>query len=241
MITEEKNERNPMADAAAGEIASIVHNESKGGKVLGFDRVSKDIDSDVETSEGGIILGKKSNYPSKVLEFFQAWLSNSEKCNSEPLFDYVVDVFQIIFLKTGRPDGKGTIHYMKEVFPIMKIVKCPSAVGAAASHLTEGMIVKGPNELSQFGENPEWYQWEEGRQSNDSTQTKNLAIEPPFYIGTISMWADTYGAGENVLHTNNVHNSRFLVPLNEIKSVLKADYIVENYKKLIDELEKTKS
>lgn len=235
----EKNElnqmpRNPMHEAGAGEIASIIHNEAKGGEVLGKQRELNAIDQeDREKSSSGIITGKQKTYPELVLQAFTEWVNKEEPTDYAPMFDYLVDVFCLILPKTARIDGMGVTHYRKEVFPIMKLIRNP--IKESNFLLQEGQLLKGPNELTMFGVNPDWTEWDEKRKSNMDTNTKVLELEPPYYYGTINMWNTTYGAPENVLHVNNVHNTRFAVPLSEIKGILSKEAVINNFTNMINE------
>ena len=231
-------ERNPMHEAGAGEIASILHNESKGGNVLGLDRVANELsDEERSKSETGIITGKQNTYPETILNLFKNWIAAPVTTEIVPFYDYVVEVFVILFNKTGKIDGSGITHFRKEVFPIMKVVQVP--LKDPISVIKPGMLLKGPNELNDFGINPEWYDWEEERNSNASTQTKTNKLEPPYYWGTINIWNQSYGCPENILHLGNVHNTRFLIPFSEIKAILNPESIISNFETMINELEKT--
>lgn len=232
--------RNPMHEAGAGEIASIVHNESKGGEVLGKQRELNAIDQeDREKSSSGIITGKQKTYPELVLQAFIDWEAKTEPTSYEPIYDFLVDVFCLILPKTARIDGMGVTHYRKEVFPIMKLIKNP--LKEAGLNLNPGILLKGPNELTMFGINPDWTEWDERRKSNMDTNTKLLEIEPPYYYGTINVWNTTYGAPENVLHSNNVHNTRFAVPLSEIKGILNKNTVITNFTNMINEFKENQN
>lgn len=232
-------ERNPMHEAGAGEIGSILNNESQGGDVLGRTRRLNEVPSDRETTEQGIIVGEKKNYMNIVLEQFENWVQETPEIPQINILGFnvcYVEVFRIVFAHTRRMDAVGNTSYMQDIYPIMRVLKDTTImVNGKEVPLKAGTFVKGPNSLRAYGVNPEWYEWNERKKQYDSSNSLGSMPEPPYYTGFIHEWTEEYGCPDNLL-TNNLHlNNRFLLPQTELKAIIYPTHMISEFKKMIDE------
>lgn len=235
-------ERNPMHEAGAGEVGAILHNESKGGKVLGLERVKKENEvSDLDDkTDSGIIVGTKKIFADVVQQNFETWLEKDLTTGIKPLQGYVVDIFQIIFIASGRADSNDVMHYMKENFPIGLVIAVPEG-GHNTLNLSPGDLIKITTEITQYGRNPVHLEWEEERLASTAVNSEMQTKEPPYYSGFIDEWQVLYGCAENLLFNKYAHNTRFILPPNEIKAILNKDVLINEIKKMIDEIKKDKT
>jgi|SRR5690606_27428210 len=232
-------ERNPMHEAGAGEIGSIINNESQGGDVLGKTRRLNEVPEEVEKSKSGIIIGEKRVYAEAVLENFISWIDSPlDPPSCELLSGILVEVFRIIMPATRKLDSKGQATYQQDVYPVMRIIDIDPKTLRENPMLIPGTLVKGTNRLREYGVNGIWYEWNETRKGYDSSnETSNMA-EPPYYTGFIHDWGSEYAFPNNPMVPDLHLNNRFLVPINEVQAVLDEDYVITQMKTMIDEIKK---
>lgn len=237
-------DRDPGIDFAAGEISSINNNEDKGGDPLGKEHKAKAFDdfNEYQKSKSGLITAEKKNPWQPVKDIFENDFINKTFTSFHARIEegwIEVEVFMLTLPKSRYMDSNGREQYNRIIYPVGKVVKNS---GMTSKYQNEE-IVKLPNNISEYGPNPEWTAWAQSRNSSDvmaAAEAGNVAAalgyEPPKYWGEAIMgWILDYGVNVSPFDAYSNFTTRFLIPENFIHATLNAEQLVDHLQQIINE------